>query len=85
MSANSTAAISTTADPDRASWTAYLGLGLAAALLGAVTSIGVWLFNQAFNAINSASRAVISRAPGRRAASCAVGCAHLRGHRPARQ
>jgi len=53
MSTNSTAATSTPADPDRVSWTAYLGLGLAAAVLGVVTSIGVWLFNQAFNAIHN--------------------------------
>src|SRR5512136_94002 len=53
MSVNSTAVTSTPADPDRISWTAYLGLGLAAALLGVVTSIGVWLFNQVFNAINN--------------------------------
>jgi CIC family chloride channel protein len=53
MSANSTAATSTTADPEQVSWIAYLGLGLAAAVLGVVTSIGVWLFNQAFNAIHN--------------------------------
>ena len=53
MSANSTAATSTTADSDQISWAAYLGLGLAAAVLGVVTSIGVWLFNQAFNAIHN--------------------------------
>jgi CIC family chloride channel protein len=53
MSTNSTATTGTTADPDRVSWIAYLGLGLAAAVLGVVTSIGVWLFNQAFNAINN--------------------------------
>jgi CIC family chloride channel protein len=40
-------------DSDRISWLAYLGLGLAAAILGIFTSIGVWLFNQAFNAIHS--------------------------------
>jgi CIC family chloride channel protein len=53
MSTNPTEATSTIVDPDRVSWTAYLGLGLAAALLGVVTSIGVWLFNQAFNAIHN--------------------------------
>jgi hypothetical protein len=41
------------AEPDRISWAAYLGLGVAAAILGVVTSIGVWLFNQAFNAIHN--------------------------------
>jgi len=44
---------STPAEPDRISWAAYLGLGIAAAVLGVVTSIGVWLFNQAFNAIHN--------------------------------
>jgi CIC family chloride channel protein len=53
MSTNPTEETSTTADSDRISWTAYLGLGLAAALLGVVTSIGVWLFNQVFNAIHN--------------------------------
>src|SRR5574341_941850 len=53
MSANPAAATGTTAEPGRISWAAYLGLGLAAAILGVVTSVGVWLFNQAFNAINS--------------------------------
>jgi H+/Cl- antiporter ClcA len=41
------------AKPDRISWPAYLGLGVAAAALGVVTAIGVWLFNQAFNAIHN--------------------------------
>jgi hypothetical protein len=50
--------MSTTSVPEpttsaRASWLDILGLGLAAALLGAATSIGVWLFNQAFNALYS--------------------------------
>jgi CIC family chloride channel protein len=40
------------AEPDRISWAAYLGLGVAAAVLGIVTSIGVWLFNRAFNLIH---------------------------------
>jgi CIC family chloride channel protein len=53
MSANPTAATGTTADSDQISWATYLGLGLAAAVLGVVTSIGVWLFNQAFNAIHN--------------------------------
>jgi CIC family chloride channel protein len=44
---------STPAEPDRISWAAYLGLGIVAAVLGVVTSIGVWLFNQAFNAIHN--------------------------------
>jgi chloride channel protein, CIC family len=35
--------------PSRA---AYLGLGLGAAVLGAVTAVGVWLFNQAFDLIH---------------------------------
>jgi chloride channel protein, CIC family len=39
-------------DPERITWPAYLGLGIAAAVLGVVTAIGVWLFNQAFNAIH---------------------------------
>ena len=51
MSANQPTA--TTVEPDRISWAAYLGLGAAAAVLGVVTSIGVWLFNQAFNAIHN--------------------------------
>jgi chloride channel protein, CIC family len=53
MSAASTAATTTTADSDQISWRAYLGLGLAAAVLGVLTSLGVWLFNQAFSAIHN--------------------------------
>jgi hypothetical protein len=33
------------AKPDCISWPAYLGLGVAAAVLGVVTAIGMWLFN----------------------------------------
>ena len=32
--------------------TAYVGLGLAAAVLGVATAIGVWLFNQAFGLVH---------------------------------
>ena len=53
MSTTTAATASTPADPDQISWVAYLGLGLAAAVLGVVTSLGVWLFNQAFNAIHN--------------------------------
>ena len=58
MSANQST--STSAEPDRISWAAYLGLGVAAAVLGVVTSIGVWLFNQAFNAIHNLTFNTIS-------------------------
>jgi chloride channel protein, CIC family len=51
MSANQPSSASI--QPDRISWAAYLGLGIAAAVLGVITSIGVWLFNQAFNAIHN--------------------------------
>jgi chloride channel protein, CIC family len=51
---------STSAEPDRISWAAYLGLGVAAAVLGVATSIGVWLFNQAFNAIHNLTFNTIS-------------------------
>jgi CIC family chloride channel protein len=37
--------------PSRA---AYVGLGLAAAILGTTTAVGVWLFNQAFDLIHRA-------------------------------
>jgi chloride channel protein, CIC family len=51
MSANQST--STPAEPDRIFWAAYLGLGVTAAILGVVTSVGVWLFSQAFNAIHN--------------------------------
>jgi hypothetical protein len=50
MSANQPPAAS--AEPDRISWAAYLGLGIAAAVLGVATAIGVWVFNRAFNLIH---------------------------------
>src|SRR5512136_2351591 len=53
MSTTPSPSIAAAAEPDRISWPAYLGLGVAAAVLGVVTSIGVWLFNQAFNAIHN--------------------------------
>jgi chloride channel protein, CIC family len=60
MSASPTTTTPAPAKPDRISWPAYLGLGLAAAVLGVVTSIGVWLFNQAFNAIHDLTFNTIS-------------------------
>ena len=53
MSTTPTTSTSLAVNSDRISWLAYLGLGLAAAILGIFTSIGVWLFNQAFNAIHN--------------------------------
>ncbi len=53
MNANPSPSTTLAAEPDQISWVAYFGLGLAAAVLGVVTSIGVWLFNQAFNAIHN--------------------------------
>jgi CIC family chloride channel protein len=60
MSAIPTTTTPAPAKPDRISWPAYLGLGVAAAVLGVVTSIGVWLFNQAFNAIHNLTFNTIS-------------------------
>ena len=36
----------------RPSSTAYVGLGIAAAVLGVATAVGVWLFNQAFGLVH---------------------------------
>ncbi len=55
---NTTAAIR-----DRISWGAYIGLGAAAAIPGGVTSVGVWLFNQAVNATHDLTFNTMGGAP----------------------
>lgn len=46
------ATTTSTAGPPHPTAAAYVGLGIAAAILGAVTAVAVWLFNQAFGAVN---------------------------------
>ena len=48
----SEAGAATPSTAPRPSTTAYVGLGLAAAVLGIATAVGVWLFNQAFGLVH---------------------------------